>query len=661
MEPIAASMMSKGAGPCHPAVRSTVSLISLASRQPIEGGVVKTMSERNVTKEYETRWSGHESVRSSAAQRSRRLSSSRGGTFLLMVAAVVAVDFFQGTAETLAWLTLAMLIVTFVVQVVVHRRVRREERWAGLLAAVAREGMLRAERRWTDLEEALPPLERTVPPPPQGHPYASDLDLVGRASLLRLTGPVTSRRGQEVLRSWLLAAGTIEEALPRQAAVRELAPHADLRADFTAHGRLSMLEERPALDRFLTWSETPATLPGRTGLVWAGRVLPLALLLTAIADVLCGAGPWWLLPAIPQLWVMRRVAREAEQSLGAVSGVGSVATALVPQLRLLDATSWESDLLSAIRDRLGHGPDAAHHRLGGLLRLADTAESRRNIVYATLAPFLLLDLHLALALDRWRERHGEAVRDWLDALGEWEALSALATLAHDHPAWSFPDLREGAEPEIDAKALGHPLLHPGRCVRNDVRLGPPGSFLLVTGSNMSGKSTLLRSVGLNAVLAGAGAPVAADQLSMPCMRVFTCMRVDDSLEEGVSLFMAELLRIRSVVDAARTADPEGRPVLYLLDEMLHGTNTAERRVAARGIVRHLVETGSIGAVSTHDLTLAETPELGAAAVPVHFREEVEGRGPEGRPRITFDYRLRPGIATTRNALKLLEAVGLELR
>ena len=618
------------------------------------------MNEPDVTKEYEARWARHEAVRSAAAQRSRGLSSQRGGVFLLTVAALVAVDFFDGALQQAALGVMILLVVTFVVQVVVHRRVRTTEKWSTLLAGVAQEGVFRCERRWSELEEALPPLERPGPAIPASHPYAADLDLTGRASLFRLLGPVTSERGRSILADWLLTPGTAREARPRQDALRELAPLADLRADLTAHGRLAGLEALPDLGRFLKWAEDDTVLPGRPGLVWAGRLLPIVLLIAVIADVVFSAGPWWLLPAAVQLWVAREVGRATGASFAAVGGVGPVVKALVPQLRLLDATEWESPLLHEIRTRLGYGAEAAHHRLGGLLRLVDTVESRRNLVYATLAPVLLLDLHLGVALDHWRQRHGTAVRDWLEASGEWEALSALATLAHDHPGWCFPEVRDDGEAALVASGLGHPLLHPDRCVRNDVHVGPPGTFLLVTGSNMSGKSTLLRSIGLNAVLAGAGAPVAADSLSVPCLRVFTGMRVDDSLEEGVSLFMAELLRIRTVVEAAQATDEEARPVLYLLDEMLHGTNTAERQVAARGIVHHLVASGAIGAVSTHDLALAETSDLQAAANPIHFREEVDGRGPEGRPRITFDYQLRPGIATTRNALKLLEAVGLTL-
>jgi DNA mismatch repair ATPase MutS len=190
-----------------------------------------------------------------------------------------------------------------------------------------------------------------------------------------------------------------------------------------------------------------------------------------------------------------------------------------------------------------------------------------------------------------------------------------------------------------------------------VSVGPAGTFLFVTGSNMSGKSTLLRALGANAVLAAAGAPVCATALSLPRVRVYTSMRIEDSLAEGISLFMAELLRIKDVVDASGATTRGERPVLYLLDEILHGTNTAERRIAARGVVRHLLGSGAIGAVSSHDLTLADAPDLRAAAHAVHFREEVE-QGSGAGASLTFDYRLREGVATTRNALKLLEAVGL---
>jgi DNA mismatch repair ATPase MutS len=210
---------------------------------------------------------------------------------------------------------------------------------------------------------------------------------------------------------------------------------------------------------------------------------------------------------------------------------------------------------------------------------------------------------------------------------------------------------------LQAAQLGHPLLPSGNCVRNDVEIGPAGSFLLVTGSNMSGKSTLLRAIGVNAVLAQAGGPVCAERLSMPPVVPATSMRIRDSLEAGVSFYMAELMRLKEIVDLARETDPKnGRTLLYILDEILLGTNSKERHIAVVRVLQHLLHRGAIGAVSTHDLDLAASESLGGACRCVHFRETLHGRDAE-QP-MTFDYKLHSGIATTTNALKLLEIVGL---
>jgi DNA mismatch repair ATPase MutS len=243
------------------------------------------------------------------------------------------------------------------------------------------------------------------------------------------------------------------------------------------------------------------------------------------------------------------------------------------------------------------------------------------------------------------------------ALGELEALAALAGLAHAHPAWTFPDLDADAD-RLEATALGHPLIPPAARVDNDVTLGPPGEVLLVTGSNMSGKSTLLRALGTNAVLAAAGGPACAARLRLPPLRVWTSMRIADSLERGVSHFLAELRRLQQVVRAAEAATGGGPVVCFLLDEVLQGTNTAERQVAARAILAHLAGCRAVGAVSTHDLTLADDPATSRLVRHVHFRETITSAG--GRPAMTFDYRLRPGLATSTNALLLMELIGLSV-
>lgn len=613
---------------------------------------------------YHERLAHHRARRDEATRRSLRLSNVRGGVFIGLLAALIT---FEELAFPAAWGALgvaAALTVAFIVLVVVHRRVRRAERWEGALAGVAHEGLLRLDRDWDGLEAALPPAERAGEEPTPEHAYARDLSVTGRASLVRLAGPVTSERGRAILRAWLHESATPEVAAARRGAVRELASLADLRAELVALGRLDGPETLEGLERFLAWAE------GADGASMSGRLLAAAWALPPVVFVgLVGYFawawlPWFVLPALLQLELLRRHGRGLSTTLGEAAAGGPPLRAHVPQLARVDGCSWADPLLARIGGRLGRGEQAAHVRLERLSRLLDTIESRRNLIYAVLAPLLMLDVHLCAALERWRRAHGARARDWLEALGEWEALAALATIAHDHPDWADPSPDAGAV-ELRARALGHPLLRPDACVRNDVTIGPPGTFLLVTGSNMSGKSTLLRAIGANVVLAGAGAPVCAAALTLPPLRVHTSMRIEDSLEEGISLFMAELLRIKSVVEAADRAHAEGGRILYLLDEILHGTNTAERRIAARGVMRHLLAVGAIGAVSTHDLTLADAPELATAAHAVHFREEVRsGVAPDGpaagghAARLTFDYQLREGVATTRNALELLRAVGL---
>lgn len=585
--------------------------------------------------------------------RSARLSTTRVVTFLAAAAALLVVDVAEGAPARAAGGIALLLGGLFVAQVVAHRRVRARIAWERALRGLAQEGGLRMERRWAALEEVLPVAEKRVAPPAPDHPYARDLDVLGEASLFRLAGPVTSERGRARLRSWLLEPGGAAEVAGRRAAVAELAPERGLRHDLAAHGRLHGSEDPPGTERFLAWAEATPWLLERRGLVALTRVLPALLVGLLVADLWFGAPPWWVVPALAHAELLRRHWRRVHADLTMAEDGVALLSAYVPQLRLVEGRAPTSPLLSELVGTLGVGPASASARLRGLARLLDTAQSRRNVFYAPLAFLLLADLHLARALDGWRARSGREVRAWLEALGTWEALSALAAVAHDHPDWVFPEA--SAEPVLEGEAVGHPLLPPEACVPNDVTVGPPGRFLLVTGSNMSGKSTLLRALGANAVLAAAGAPVCARRMSLPEVRVRTSMRIDDSLAQGVSLFMAELLRIRGIVEDA-DADRDEPPVLYLLDEILHGTNTAERRVAARAVIRHMLERRAIGAVSTHDLTLAAAPDLEAAAVPVHFRETV-GRE-EGRTRLTFDYALRPGLATTRNALKLLEAVGL---
>jgi len=602
--------------------------------------------------DYVRRAAESEVARDDARRSSNRIGNLRLLTFLTLVTALVLGDVHEGSTGSAAVGLAVVFAGAFVAEICWHRRTHRREAWHETLRALAYEGVLRIDRRWQELDEALPAGERVRETPDAAHPYAGDLDVLGVASVVRLLGPVTSEIGRAKLRGWLLESPGQAQARSRQDAVRELASRAELRTILAAHGRIGALPRPWMIEPFLAWAERTAWMG--SGLLCAAQILPVLWLGLLAGSFVAGLPPLWMVPVLVQVELLRRHRRRIDADLRLVEG-GLPLRAYGRQLAILEETPWSARHLLEVTDVLVRSGYLASRELRRLDRLLDTVQSRRNPVYGTLAPVLLLDVHLVAALDRWRARVGESVRSWLEALGTVEALSALATMACEHPEWCFPELAEEGPTRLRAEALGHPLLRPDVCVRNEVDVGPPGGFLLVTGSNMSGKSTLLRAIGTNVVLARAGGPVCARSMTVPDVRVRTNMRVKDSVTAGVSLFMAELLRIRDIVRAAD--DDEEPPVLFLLDEILHGTNTAERRIAARAVIRYLLESGAIGAVSTHDLTLADAPDLRAAAIAVHFREHVV-LGKEGRTRLTFDYRLHGGLATTRNALKLLDAVGL---
>jgi hypothetical protein len=366
--------------------------------------------------------------------------------------------------------------------------------------------------------------------------------------------------------------------------------------------------------------------------------------------------PWWLLSLGAGLAFASRFQLQIhpimETASGGEEGFGRYASVLDLLLRAEVASPVLQELQSSVRS----SPVGAVGELRILARIGGWADVRfSSMAHVPLQAFLVWDLHVLSKLEKWQVRCGPHVRGWLEALGTFEALAALATLKADNPAWCFPEVLEGpAEPEVRAEGMGHPLLPPGRRVDNALTVGPPETFVFVTGSNMSGKSTLLRALGANVVLALAGGPVCATSMSLPPLRVHTSMRTVDSLSEGLSQYMAELNRIRKVVEDARKG---GRtPVLYLLDEPLQGTNEAERRIAVQTILGHLLRSGAIGAVATHDLQLDNSPFLEDAARAIHMAGAVQEEA--DRPLITFDYKVRDGRATSTNALALLRAIGL---
>lgn len=621
-----------------------------------------------VDADYAARGAAFGRQEAAVRRRAEALSRVRLATFIAgVVLAIVAASNSGPTSLLVVGVLVAVVVYVLVARQ--HGALRRQADWFGARRVVCEQGVLRVTRDWSRLGSTL------TDSPARDHPYAVDLDVTGHASLARMLDVTSAGPGRRTLMAWLLdPPPAAEEIRARQRAVSQLAPAVDWRETLTAHAWTRAVARRSDVDGFFAWAEMEPWLIARPALLWAARALPfivVPVLTLAILGVLASRGlvaplPAWLVPiaGVAQAWwappvavgillsaYARRVLTERIQAaIAHLGGLGAYAAMLAH----VEVAPADAPRLAEVKARLGTGRGAARElaRLGEIVRFAEVRYS--PMAHVVLQVMGLWDFHVLAALERWQAASGAHARDWLAALGEAEALSALATLAYDNPGWVMPELIDGTA-LIEARGLGHPLLSAATRVANDIVVGPPGTFLLVTGSNMSGKSTLLRAIGTNVVLAQAGGPVCATSMRLPTLDVWTSIRIDDSLEAGVSLFMAELRRIKRIVDAAREPG-RARPLLYLLDEMLHGTNTAERRIAARRILAYLLRAGAIGAVTTHDLTLAEDPSLDAAATRVHFTEQFEEQ--DGATVMTFDYRLRPGLATSANALKLLAMVGL---
>ena len=617
-----------------------------------------------MTVSYEDRARQHAVHRDGEVRRSIHIS--RGRLVIFLTAGGCLVWTLARGADPVR-LTIAVgLFVVFAALVFWHARVEGRAAWHNALRTVSLRGSARIQRRWDDLPPAAAPGSVDL----AHHPYALDLDLFGRASLFQWLGPAATPSGSLKLATWLLGASAPDIIRARQAAVRELAPADDWREQLAAHGELARDARQAEIDAFLAWAVGPEwsvdfavpLVPGLHSTVFMGALWFVAAALTAsiwilLALFLFGGidAALWLIPLVAGV-VLSFATTKMIHSAFHRAGAGQHALGRYAALfEHVTNTAFASPALRDLHERLSANGKAAPACMRRLNRILGFAELRTAaaLLHFPIQAFTLWDFHVLFALDRWRRVAGSHVRGWMDAIGELDALSALAAAWRDNPAWCLPEIHETAV--FAAEVLGHPLIADQRRVSNDVQVGPPGTLLLVTGSNMSGKSTLLRAIGLNTVLAQAGGCTCAARLRLPPCDLQTSIRVQDSLELGLSYFMAALARLKGVVDAAERPR-DGRVLLYLLDEILQGTNSAERGIAVRAVARHLLDAGAIGAMTTHDLNVAGEEPLKSSAVLVHFTEIVDEQG-----HMRFDYRLREGLATSRNALRLMQLIGIDLK
>jgi MutS domain V len=590
--------------------------------------------------EYRARLEERRRVSEFEQKRFRRIGNAR----LAAGAAGIVVAFFVFGEVVISpwWLVIPGAI--FAALVIVHARiVERLERSLRAIQFYER-GIARIENRWRGSGESG---ERFREPE---HVYAEDLDLFGKGSLFELLSTARTRAGEDTLAHWLLAPASQDEVTARQRAVQELQPLLDLREDLAVLG--SAVRSTLDPDAVAQWGEAPEVrFPGGT------RYLAPALgASVVILFALYMAGVLTRTPFIVALLVTLAygflLGSRTLQVAAAVNSPARDLALLAKLLGRLEGESFRAPLLQDLQARLAAGHQLkASGEIAHLGRLVARMDWQRNLIFAPLAMVLLWSAQVAMAVERWRKISGSHIRGWIEITGQFEALCSLAGYSYEHPGDVFPDLV--AEPGgcFDGEAIAHPLMPESGAIRNDVKLGGETRLWIISGSNMSGKSTLLRTVGINTVLAWAGAPVRARRLRISPLILGASIRVQDSLQDGRSRFYAEITRLRAVV-ALTGAE---RTVLFLLDELLSGTNSHDREIGASAVVRALIDRGALGMITTHDLALAHIAQtLPGRAVNVHFADTLQNG------ELHFDYHLQPGVVERSNALDLMRSVGLEV-
>jgi hypothetical protein len=601
---------------------------------------------------YDARLAAADARRADLAARAQRVSMARVACVALSLITLPAMV-WGPVPSAAGWGIIVLSVAAFVALVVQHARLADQEIRAEASCTYLRHGLLRMRDAYRDVPLA-PDAPRQAPDP---HPYADDLDLVGEGSLLHLLDTTATPFGRKHLAARLLkvAEHPLESANEAQEGVRELGALHELREQCFVLGA-SAGRGKGDPDAFIAWADDAQAAPlapALRGVAWGLPATSLTLLVVGQLGLVRALPSWTGLVSLAVTYaVSLALGPRLHETLVATEHEGGLMR-YAELFALVERSTFKARGLLRLQKVLAVDGTPASAWLSRLSRAVAFAEARQNDFFRlVLGPLLLWDVHVALSLDALRRTFRGKLRPWFDALGEFESSVALGTFAAENPDYAFPEFAPSPQATFVASSLGHPLLPRATRVANDVAFPPS---VVVTGSNMAGKSTLLRTVGVNAVLAFAGAPVCATSLRVSALSVATSMRVRDSVGDGVSRFYAELRKLLLVVQTARAGKAgERAPLLFLLDEVLHGTNARERIIGARALLRELLSCGAIGAVSTHDLELAEfEQEVAAQLRNVHFEEQVDG------DKMTFDYRLREGVVQSSNALRLMRVVGFE--
>jgi MutS domain V len=591
---------------------------------------------------YRHRLDGLQKIEAVEKRRERQLGYSK---LLIALLTVIAAALLLQSPN--AWPAPLICIAGFILLAIWHGRVIESLRDHGRAILFYERGLARIEDRWAETGETG---ERFLTP---SHPYSRDLDLFGNASLFQLLCTARTRAGEETLAAWLLAAASVEEIHARQSAVSEMKEAVEFREQLFSLGDTVRLGVQP--DALSAWGER--ALPLSAGTRLAATVLASLWIASFIAWGIWGLGILTLITTILNFAFYLRIQHSLEEAAYAVEKAAEDLQLLAGILALLERASFQSTRLQELQAILRNNGTPPSRAIRKLARIVEYLESRRNPLFRIFDTFTFWSAQLVFMAETWRQDCGPSIRRWLAAVGEFEALMALAGFAYEHPSYAMPVIAPNG-PLFDAEGLAHPLLPANGAIENDVKLGAAPhiapQLMILSGPNMAGKSTFIRSIGVNALLALCGAPVRARRLTLSPLYVTASICVLDSLAGGVSRFYAEIRRIKLISDLAHGPVP----VLFLFDELLSGTNSHDRLIGTELVLRNLLEQNAIGIVSTHDLALTKIPEtLGNRGINCHFQDRL-GKDASGNAELIFDYKLMPGVVETSNALQLMQSIGL---
>jgi DNA mismatch repair ATPase MutS len=571
-----------------------------------------------------------------------------GNLRLVMVIATLIAAWFSLYRDVFSpwWLLLAPLL--FLAIAILHAKILRQRACAERAVNFYRNGLARIEDRWIDLDK--PDTGQTgsrIGIDVHSSLYATDLDLFGQASLFELLSLARTRMGEDTLAGWLLSPSPVPQLIQRHAAVAELRDRLGLREEIAILGEDVKVGIHP--DALMQWAEAPNQLT-HPWLRWFCLLLAVASVVTATVWAEFGTKTPFFAIVIVETIITASLHKRTMAVLHATEHALEDLQLLSSLLARLEREQFEAPRLQALKTELSSHHLAGSQAIARLRTIVEYIRSLENPIMRAINIPLMYAVQVAYAAEAWRSAHGAAVRSWLKAAGEVEALLSLSAYSYEHPADPFPEFVEG-HPCFIAEQLGHPLIPTTKCVRNSISVCGETRVLLISGSNMSGKSTLMRTVGINTVLAMAGAPVRAHRLQLTPLQIGASILINDSLQEGSSRFYAEITRLRHICDLAE----KNPPVLFLLDELLQGTNSKDRLIGAEGVVRALLASGAIGLISTHDLALTNIGEQKDSRLHnVHLQDEI------GDGKMKFDFKLQDGVVTKSNGIELMRLIGLKI-